>query len=150
MRSRAEPLEWRDFIDLSHPSVQALESWLMTLSEGDRELAEAEIDGLRDDAARGILPTKIMEQIKYIATGGGEIWELRWSLAYGRGRATQVRQHHAEPATHPELLVSLHRHIKAVPGRGAKLSPTQIRAQQNTEIRHAAQRYKSGRATDWL
>jgi hypothetical protein len=149
-RPRADPLEWRDYIDLSHPSVIALESWLMALSQVDRDLAESEIEGLLDDAARGALPTTIMEQLKYVATGDSTMWELRWDLAYGRGKATPVRQYHGEPASRPHLLVALHRHIKAVPKRGAKLSAIQVKALQNKEIAHAKQRYRGGRATEWL
>lgn len=61
-----------------------------------------------------------------------EIYELRRTAL-----KKMLRFYHAEPVERPADLIALHRHIK-------EDKPT-----QQVEIEHAADRYRSGRATGW-
>jgi hypothetical protein len=127
------PLEWRGYVDESHPSVSAISSWMNTLTPWARAHEEGEIDDLMDAAANGELWDSGDEttKIKPIRKDP-EIFELRYTAL-----SKKLRFYHGEPLELPRSLVSLHRHIKTTA------------SSQQFEIVYAADRYTSGRSTAW-
>lgn len=127
------PLQWRGYVDESHPSVLALSTWMTALAPWARAHEQGEIDDLMDAAANGDLWDSGDERtrIKPIREDP-EIFELRHTAL-----SKKLRFYHGEPQELPRGLIALHRHIKL------------DNQSQQTEIIYAAERYASGTATEW-
>jgi len=129
-------MQWRDFIDDSHPAAQQLASWLGALWPPTRNWAVGELDSLIEDAAAGKLTWDSTPNAKTNVVpvrANPELFELRWKLL-----TTHIRQYHAEPTVLPDHLVSLHMHIKS------------NKAHQDQQISDAQDRYNLGAPTQWL
>lgn len=126
------PRSWQCYIDQSHPSVIALETWLDSLSPFSRAHELGEIDDLFEAAALGQLEDTgdARTPIKPIRTDP-DVFELR-----RKALSKQLRFYHAEPVELPEGLLALHKHMK---GSGT----------QQSEIDFAVGRYKTGKDTGW-
>lgn len=127
------PLEWVDYVDTTHASVQELEEWLASLSPFARNHELGEIEDLMEAASNGELWDSGDEttRIKPIREDP-EVFELRRTAL-----SKKLRFYHGEPAHLPTALVALHRHIKV------------DTVGQQVEIEHAAARYTEGRAKRW-
>lgn len=68
------------------------------------------------------------------------VWELRWDFK----KTGVFRLYHAEPTSHPQLLVSLWFHRKYTGGTYAE-----IQAAQDVEIGSAVERYGEGVKSAW-
>lgn len=99
-------MNWVDSIDYGHESVISLMNWIESLPRFTQLDVVASLESLSTKAANGELVVG-EEQIKPIVSDPA-MYELRWTLL-----SKLVRQYHAEPEKHPELLVKLHIHIKA-------------------------------------
>lgn len=124
---RETPLKWISYVDESHPAVLELEHWLASLAPFARQVELGEIEELMDAAAHGELWDSADETtpIKPIREHP-EIFEIR-----RRALSKALRFYHAEPASRPFSLISLHRHIKTGGG------------EQQGEIEFAAKRYRA-------
>lgn len=109
-----------------------LEHWLASLAPFARQIGLGEIEELMDAAAHGELWESADEAtpIKPIREHL-EIFEIR-----RRALSKALRFYHAEPASRPFHLISLHRHIKTGGG------------EQQGEIEFAAKRYQAGAGED--
>ena len=149
VRPRVAKLEWRDYFDPINDKVVEIDQWLNELSDFDRELAEAEIADLREQAALGRIPRPFGESLKRMREGQFVMLELRWCLAYGSGRPRKLRQYHVEPARLPTVLVALHKHLLVTHRGKAGLSSEEQWELQNVEVRKAFFRYAVGEHADW-
>ncbi|GAA4657787.1 hypothetical protein GCM10025779_24300 [Arthrobacter cryoconiti] len=140
---RNSPYIWRDYADWEHSSTQELGTWLAALSIQDRESVQESVEALRQLAAGGELEEGCEDELGPCSVDP-VIWALKWTFL-----DRHIRQYHAEPTDHPELLVSLHIHTKprntAAPGVWAT-----VKAQQDLEMSQAKLRYLSGASSEWM
>lgn len=123
------------------------ESWVNDQSESQRVNTQTQISRLLARASRGELPVT-SDEVKAVMSVAG-LFELRWQIAQHPGElrtsAAHIRLYFCEPEDLPDLLVSLHLHLKEVEG----LSNTKIRELQNEEIAIAARRQIYGKHRKW-
>lgn len=124
---------WQDYVEATHPSVVAMDTWLSTLVIFERLHQEGETEDLFEAAAAGDLWDSGDETtpIKPIYSNP-DVYELR-----RKALKKALRFYHAEPLVLTTSLVALHRHIKT----GAE--------SQQREIDHAVKRYEDGAAVSW-
>lgn len=137
------PYEWRDFIQWDHPSVRDMGAWLSSLAPADLADVQESMEALRQLAAGGEIEAGNEDELGPCSVDP-VIWELKWTF-FGQ----HIRQYHAEPTSHPELLVALHMHTKpqdtSVPAVWLA-----VKEQQDQEMSHAKLRYMAGRNSDWV
>lgn len=121
---------WQYYVDVSHESVLALETWLNSLPAFSRSHELGEIDDLFEAAALGELEDTgdARTPIKPIRADP-DVYELR-----RKALSKHLRFYHAEPDEIPDGLLALHKHMK---GSGS----------QQDEIEFAVDRYAEGHPT---
>lgn len=101
------PYRWVHHVDVEHPSVVRFEQHLSMMLPSLSAVVRGEIRDLFEAARLGELEedTEDFEPLKPIVSDP-EVWELRIE------EPTAYRFYHGEPARYPNVLVSLHRHVK--------------------------------------
>lgn len=136
------PYEWRDFIQWEHASVRDLGTWLLSLSQEDLADVQERMEALRQLAASGEIEAGNENELGPCSVDP-VIWELKWTF-FGQ----HIRQYHAEPTSHPDLLVSLHMHTKPQDTSTPAIWQA-VRERQDQEMSHAKLRYLAGQRSEW-
>ncbi len=143
-RSRTEnpegaPYQWERYVSASGVRVveNELDECLQTgcRSQFDYDLCHSEIEVRLQRAAAGQLGVAGVEPAQPVRSQP-ELWEIRWAFD-----SRQLRLYHAEPASHPQVLLELKYHWKVWQG----LAASDIEARQNQQMSEAAQRYRLSR-----
>lgn len=130
-------MKWRDFMDYNSDALKEFAIWLGSLTTVVQADVIGQIRALCDLAASGELA--FGEALAPIHRDP-DLYELRWNFD-----GTLVRQYHAEPPEHLELLVKLHLHLKIVDGITQEL----VSELQNEQISYALMRYRAGESQTW-
>lgn len=103
------PYQWILHYDESHQSIKHLNEWLQSLKPFARSMIDGEIEATFELAAKGGLwkaGPRSKSRIEPVWKDP-EMYEIRQ-----KALSKPLRFYHGEPAKHPNVLVSLHKHIK--------------------------------------
>lgn len=136
-------MEWRDYIDESHVSVEAYKAWLLSLPLKDLEEVQEAVEALRQLAAAGEIEEGEKDDLLGDTSVDPRIFALKWRF-FGR----HIRQYHAEPEQLDQLLVALHVHTKPVNTRAPAVWD-EVKRKQGFEMSFARLRYVAGFHSQW-